>query len=73
MATIFIIDDEGAAELLTDALGYPGHQAKLIRSIQEALINIDDLSDRPCRSQTYLGSTAAYVITNCVSWGERGE
>ena len=44
MATIFIIDDDAAAELLADTLTYRGHQTRRVRSVQEALTELESIS-----------------------------
>jgi CheY-like chemotaxis protein len=44
MANIFIIDDDAAAVMLKENLDYRGHTARRIRSVREALDNLDLLS-----------------------------
>ncbi len=44
MANIFIIDDDASAELFVENLVYRGHTAKRIRSVHEALNNIENIS-----------------------------
>ena len=44
MATIFIIDDDAASELLATNLTYRGHTARRIRSVHDALHNIDQIA-----------------------------
>jgi CheY-like chemotaxis protein len=41
MARVIIVDDDAASDILVESLGYFGHEARRIRSVDEALQQID--------------------------------
>src|SRR5580704_13885829 len=43
MASIFLIDDDQASELLADTLKYKGHEVERAKSVDDALARIEDI------------------------------